>query len=231
MHMYNLSCMVHSSVSQSAGLSDTRVHILSKVLLHPKPNPSQVFLQHEANEAFRQRSLGNLDSEPKQGGSLGPLKQLAEPSSEALASFVAAGAAPVALAAALPPAPDKAAAATAHSPVAAASPVSASSARGALGAAGASAVVPVVGVAGDGSGSMPNGNGQPTIFMSIAAYREQRGPRSIAGAFKMAKYPDRIFVGLYQQWDPEKVSLISSFSPFSTRKNRVFFFLLLFWPH
>jgi hypothetical protein len=43
--------------------------------------------------------------------------------------------------------------------------------------------------------------GPPTIFLSIAAYREQRGPRTILGAFEKAKYPDRIYVGLYQQWD------------------------------
>ena len=43
--------------------------------------------------------------------------------------------------------------------------------------------------------------GPPSIFLSIAAYREQRGPRTILGAFEKAKYPDRIYVGLYQQWD------------------------------
>ena len=44
----------------------------------------------------------------------------------------------------------------------------------------------------------------PTIFMSIAAYREQRGARTIASAFANAKYPQRLFVGLYQQRDPDK---------------------------
>lgn len=43
-----------------------------------------------------------------------------------------------------------------------------------------------------------------TIFISIAAYREQRGPRCIASAFNKAKHPDRIFVGLFQQWDASK---------------------------
>jgi len=43
---------------------------------------------------------------------------------------------------------------------------------------------------------------RPTIFVSIAAYREQRGPRTIAGLFEKAAHPERIFVGLYQQWDP-----------------------------
>ena len=53
--------------------------------------------------------------------------------------------------------------------------------------------------AGTQSTGRPEDRGQQTIFLSIAAYREQRGPKCIAHAFAMAKNPDRIFVGLYQQ--------------------------------
>ena len=45
---------------------------------------------------------------------------------------------------------------------------------------------------------------KPTIFVSIAAYREQRGARTIASAFANAKYPERLFIGLYQQRNPDE---------------------------
>ena len=38
-----------------------------------------------------------------------------------------------------------------------------------------------------------------SIFLIIAAYREQRGARGIASAFANAAHPEKLYVGLFQQ--------------------------------
>jgi hypothetical protein len=48
-------------------------------------------------------------------------------------------------------------------------------------------------------GVIPKRGGLPTIFVSIASYRDNRCQNTITELFKKAKHPERIFVGIVQQ--------------------------------
>lgn len=58
-----------------------------------------------------------------------------------------------------------------------------------------------------------------TIFLVLAAYREQRGSRTIAHAFKMATRPDDLFVGIFQQRDPNVDPQALNFSAYCSGAN------------
>eukprot|EP01117_Protostelium_nocturnum_P017376 TRINITY_DN7079_c0_g1_i1.p1 TRINITY_DN7079_c0_g1~~TRINITY_DN7079_c0_g1_i1.p1 ORF type:complete len:376 (-),score=45.07 TRINITY_DN7079_c0_g1_i1:96-1223(-) len=49
-----------------------------------------------------------------------------------------------------------------------------------------------------------------TIFVSIASYRDSVCPSTIDDMYKNAKYPERIFLGVYQQNDPEDADCIAN---------------------
>src|SRR3989338_5532216 len=48
-------------------------------------------------------------------------------------------------------------------------------------------------------GVIPKRGGLPTIFVSIASYRDNRCQNTITELYKKAKHPERIYVGIVQQ--------------------------------
>jgi len=48
-----------------------------------------------------------------------------------------------------------------------------------------------------------NSAGRPTIFVSIASFRDPQCMYTLLWAIKQAKYPERVFVGILQQNDPD----------------------------
>jgi hypothetical protein len=49
-----------------------------------------------------------------------------------------------------------------------------------------------------------NNNNLPTIFVSIASYRDSETAPTLSSLFSSARYPHRIFVGLVLQLDDDK---------------------------
>jgi hypothetical protein len=62
----------------------------------------------------------------------------------------------------------------------------------------------------------------PTIFVSIPAYRDIEAQHTINCLFDTAKYPQRVFVGVFHQIkDGDKIDVFPSSRPNQVRELRI----------